>query len=69
MKIKCIDQRVCESCPELEIDINKLTLHNNDQVFGTVNDIYCKHYEKCSRLLRYLLENKDDIKYIGRDGD
>ena len=46
MNVKCIDGKVCEICPELEIDIHKLTLHNDEGEFGTINDIYCKHYSR-----------------------
>lgn len=70
MNVRCIDEKLCEDCPELDLEINKIEMNDgSDTIKFTINNIACKHYNVCSRMLRFLNENKDDIKYIGRDGD
>lgn len=69
MPVKCINQDVCQDCPHLELNINKLSINAEDGYMATINEIYCAHYVICTRLLKYLINRKDDLKYIGRDGD
>ena len=73
LSVKCIDRNVCAVCPEMDLEIEKLKLCGNGAFSQTINTIYCTHYEKCSLLLRFLNDNKEDINteldYIGRDGD
>lgn len=73
MAVRCIDKDICSTCPDLELGVSQLKLHDMVTNFATINDIYCTNYEKCSRLLKFLNENKegvkDEHKYYGRDGD
>ena len=69
MSVRCIDKSICENCPELDLSIDQVQIGDMEFETTTINNISCKHYNKCSRLLRFLNENKDDIKYIGREGD
>ena len=69
MSVKCINKKICEDCEFLDIEIQKRLLFAGDKCTGVINNLNCKHYEMCSKLLIFLNENKDYVKYIGRDGD
>lgn len=70
VNVQCINERVCETCEEMEITVTRVRVPNKEQNrYDVINNFRCSNYGKCSRLLRFLNENKDDIKYIGRDGD
>lgn len=69
MSVKCINKKICEDCEYLEVETNKRILCSNGETRGLINNLECKNYDLCSKLLIFLNENKDGIKYIGRDGD
>ena len=75
LPIKCVSKNLCANCEFMELDIDRMLLSYDDKIIN-VNEIKCKNYELCTKMLRYLNLNADDtttekdkLKYIGRDGD
>lgn len=58
MDVKCIDKSLCEICPDLELAIDKHTIYADTYV-GTLNKIYCVNFNKCTRLLQWLMRKQD----------
>ena len=48
--IELLDYDICRTCPEMEIEVNRLEIFSADKKFYE-NRLKCEHHERCRHLM------------------
>jgi len=58
MNVECLGD-ICKGCPELNLEINKLSIHAGTEDLYTENLIRCTGYNRCKHIYRMLEKGEE----------